>query len=924
MVSPVSAKAPPTPDKSPPKGINRLLIQVERFAYAYSKTVVLLSLVSALACIWVTGHFLKFNTSRGDLVAQDLPYNQRNKEYREEFENFDGMIIVIEGDNHPQMEGFTHALVHELNTKHPVFSQIFYQVDTDYFKKRAFLYLKPQKLRDLVEKIESHQDFLEDVNTAPGLNQLLRSINAKISSGMVETLLSDFLGGGDSEDSPEDDSADLGLLISILKQMTAHLNGNTEFRSPWKSFLSDRKDSLADKGYLVSKDENMMFILLKPKATKNDFTGSRKSIEVIRSLIRNLKPQFPDIRVGLTGGDVIASDEMVVTLADVTRASQIALAGVALLFVAFFRGIVKPLLAVFSLVIGICWAMGFTTLTVGHLNILSVVFTTILIGLGIDFGVHILERYREERTSGKSIAAALEKTIRGTGRGNFAGAVTTAIAFGAMTLTDFKGIAELGWIAAGGILLCFAAMILLLPALVTLEETYRGNIYQNRAVRQADSKTLDRFFSYYRWIIVLSVASVIWASWSLKDIAFDYNILKLQAKGTEAVQYELKIIEGAKRSTWYAAVITSSLEEAKRKLKLIKALPTVGNAESIVSVLPDNQEQKIEAIKTLAPILDNLEVNPEDSPLSVKSLTRTMKRIVFKLRSREKDPVTDPGRIEPGSVEEAHYWAQKFLRDVRNTDEGTAAGRLGLYSEKLFADYREKIQDLKAAAHPTPVRIEDLPESLRKRFIGKSGKYLITVFPNVNIWERQAMERFLQQIRQIDPNVTGNAVHMYESSRLMKEGYIKGGIYAIIAIFLYILITFKNLRTTFLILLPTLVGSIWTVGIMDWLNVKFNLANLVILPLIIGIGVVAGVHILHRYREEPDKEICVLSKSTGRAVMVSSLTTMIGFGSLMVADHQGIHSLGLVLTLGVGGCLVASVTLLPALLKLCTVKGWKV
>ncbi|MFQ5671916.1 MAG: MMPL family transporter [Nitrospinales bacterium] len=923
MVSPVSAKVPPTSDKSP-GGVNRLLVKVERFAYAYSKTVILFSLLLALASIWVTSHFLKFNTSRGDLVSKDLPYNQRNEAYRQEFENFDGMIIVVEGNNPDQMEGFTHALAQELNTKHSVFSQIFYQVDTAYFKKRALLYLKPHELQDLKEKIEAHQDFLEDVNAAPGLNQLLRSINAKISSGMVETLLSDFLGDEDSSEGPEDDSADLGLLISILKQMTAYLNGETHFRSPWQSFLSDRKDSLANKGYLVSKDERMMFILLKPKATKNDFTGSRKSIEVIRSLIRGLKPRFPDVQVGLTGGDVIASDEMVVTLHDVTRASQIALVGVVLLFVAFFRGIVKPLLAVFSLVIGICWAMGFTTLTVGHLNILSVVFTTILIGLGIDFGVHILERYREERSSGKDIITALEKTIRGTGMGNFAGAITTAIAFGAMTLTDFKGIAELGWIAGGGIILCFVAMILLLPALVTLEEKHRGNIYRNRSVQTANSKTLDRVFDHYRWIIVISAVSVVWAGWSLKDLTFDYNILKLQAKGTEAVQYELKIIEGAKRSTWYAAVITSSLDEAKRKLKLIKALPTVGNAESIVSILPDNQEQKIETIKTLAPMLDGLEVEPEDSILSVKGLTRTMKRIVFKLRSREKTPDTGLEQIEPGSVEEAHYWAQKFLRDIRNLDEDTAARRLSLYSEKLFADYREKIRDLQTAAHPTPVRIEDLPHSLRKRFIGKTGKYLISVFPNISIWERQAMEQFLRQIRQIDPNVTGNAVHMYESSRLMKEGYIKGGIYAMAAIFLYILTTCKNLRTTFLILLPTLVGSVWTIGIMDWLNVKFNLANLVILPLIIGIGVVAGVHIIHRYREEANKEICVLSKSTGRAVVVSSLTTMIGFGSLMVADHQGIYSLGLVLTLGVGSCLVASVTLLPALLKLCTVKGWQV
>ena len=157
----------------------------------------------------------------------------------------------------------------------------------------------------------------------------------------------------------------------------------------------------------------------------------------------------------------------------------------------------------------------------------------------------------------------------------------------------------------------------------------------------------------------------------------------------------------------------------------------------------------------------------------------------------------------------------------------------------------------------------------------------------------------------------------------MKEGYVNGGIYAMAAIVIFVFMTFKNFKTTLFIFLPVIVGSLWTIGIMDLTGVRFNLANLVILPLILGIGVVNGIHIIHRYREEPDKSVPVLAKSTGQAVILSSLTTMIGFGSMMVADHQGIFSLGLVLTIGVGSCLVASVTIVPAILKLSTEKGWK-
>ena len=158
----------------------------------------------------------------------------------------------------------------------------------------------------------------------------------------------------------------------------------------------------------------------------------------------------------------------------------------------------------------------------------------------------------------------------------------------------------------------------------------------------------------------------------------------------------------------------------------------------------------------------------------------------------------------------------------------------------------------------------------------------------------------------------------------MTEGYINGGIYAMTAIIIYVFIVFRNPRTVFFILLPVIVGSIWTVGIMELTGLKLNMANLVILPLILGIGVVNGIHITHRYREEEDKNSVVLGKSTGLAVILSSLTTMIGFGSMMVADHYGVFSLGLVLTLGVFCCLVASITFLPALLKLSAAKGWRV
>jgi len=730
--------------------------------------------------------------------------------------------------------------------------------------------------------------------------------------------LTDFLGGDDEEESG--DAGDLNLLVRLLEEMTRALMGETGYRSPWQALFTGDGDSLRDKGYMVSKNEDLLFTLLVPNHDETSFTGYKDAVALARQAIAETRKDFPDIRVGLTGEDVISSDEMVTTQADVETASKIALTGVALLFIIAYRGVVKPLLAVFCLLLALCWTMGFTALTIGHLNILSIVFTTILIGLGIDFGIHILERYKEERQSGHEILEALQKTVQGTGRGNFSGAITTAMAFGAMVLTDFIGIVELGWIAGWGILFCMVAMLLVLPALITLEEKWRKPHYAlAKPAATQPRQWIDKLFDHYYLIIGLCTFLVLIASLSLKDLRFDYNLLDLQAKGTEAVQYEMKILESAGRSAWSAAMLADSLEEVQEKELLLKALPTVARFESISAVIPEHQEENLRFIReNLAPLLKELEVEAEDVVFSWKGLNKTLKRIQFKLQGREEGGDT----LAP--VQVAGNLLRNFREQSRKVEPDLAEKRLRDFSALLFTDYRDLIDELKANAEAQPVRLEEIPPKLRKRYISKKGKYVIHIFPSVDIWDQDERRKYLSDLRSVDPNVTGTAVHMFESTRLMTEGYVKGGLYAMTAIIFYVFFMFRNVRTVFFVLLPVLAGSIWTVGVMELIGLKLNMANLVILPLILGVGVVNGIHITHRYREEEDKHASVLGKSTGQAVVLSSFTTMIGFGSLMVADHNGVFSLGLVLTIGVFNCLIASITFLPALLKLSTVKGWRV
>src|ERR1051326_5785495 len=250
-----------------------------------------------------------------------------------------------------------------------------------------------------------------------------------------------------------------------------------------------------------------------------------------------------------------------------------------------------------------------------------------------------------------------------------------------------------------------------------------------------------------------------------------------------------------------------------------------------------------------------------------------------------------------------------------------AAGKLAAFQQALFKDIRETFEALKEQDNSGPLRAEDLPPALRHRFVSKSGKlYLLQVYPKEDVWQRPQQEQFVKELQSIDPNVTGTPVQLYYYTSLLKDSYVEAAWYSLAAIAFLVFVHFRSLTCVILALLPVGIGTIWMVGYMGWFHVSFNPANIMTLPLVIGIGVTSGIHILNRYAEE--RKPSILAKSTGKAVFVSALTTIVGFGSLILAKHQGIASLGSVMAVGTTTCMVAALTFLPALLNLLSHRGW--
>ncbi len=621
--------------------------------------------------------------------------------------------------------------------------------------------------------------------------------------------------------------------------------------------------------YFTSADGRTGFLRTAPVVSDDaGFEGAALAIRRMRAVISEVEAEnrggsAGEVEIGLTGIPVLESDEMVRSQRDMMWASLLAAAGVALLMGVGFGGARLPLVILFGLGLSLAYSFAGTALTIGHLNILSVSFAVVLIGLGVDFSIHFLARYVQSRQGESGLIEALKDSAAEVGPGIVTAAVTTALAFGCASLTEFRGVAELGWIAGGGIVVCAIVTLLVIPALVRLTDARLMPVEFSVALlgerwrhRVAESPRLVLIVS----LVVMAVSGSSLGEW--RDgrwewlVGYDDNLLNLQADDIESVRVQKRVANDPDGGALFAVSLCDSLEQAERVAVRMEALPTVNRA-------------------------------------------------------------THLGRFLPGA------------------DSQTLLARL--------------------------------PAPLVSRYHSRQGDWLVQVVPRKSLWDQEPLKQFVTEVRGIDPEATGTPLQNFEAGRQIKRSYQVAAVVAVGAIIVVLLSASLGLlkalamlavgglvvgfsieaawreqlgnhpelwatafvastaaaalvldpravRDTLFALLPPLVGGVVMLGGMQWLEVPLNPANLIVLPLVLGIGVDDGVHVLHDFRSRQGRY--VMSPSTIHGVLLTSLTSMVGFGTLMIASHRGLSSLGLVLLLGVGSCLLVALVPLPAVLNL--------
>lgn len=855
--------------------LSRMLFWLTRFSLRESRWVIVGALGLSVAAIVFAVLSLNFHTSRLDLLNPESKYNQRWLDYIDEFGQQDDVIVVVETGDEKSSIALIEKLGKRLAANTEQFRSVVYKRDLSKIREKGLHFAKPSEVKEASDFVQWVQHSFGD--SGVGIDSLLSAPSA-----------------GRANDAEATEAS--ATLEKIAENLHYALNGEDQYRPIFGSNVeSYQSDVDLQPTYFQVEDGRLTLLLLRINGGSDSFTGGTEAIDALRNELQVVQDENPGASIGATGMPVLENDEMRSSQDDMMRASLLSLIGVAVLFIAGFGGVRRPAVTIISLLIAIAWSFGYITLAVGHLNILSVSFGVILIGLGIDFGIHYIARYQQLRRDGIGVSRSLLRTASSVGPGIVTGAVTTALAFLTAGLTNFPGIAELGIISGGGILLCLVSSLFVLPAMVRI--TDRGTQKQKPVAALPIGQVCEWFIRYPKRTLALGVIGTILLAVGVPRLRIDHNLLNLQATGLQSVELERTILSKSNRSVWFALSMADSPAELLRRKELFEALPTVDRTEEIASLTTVENPERVRKLKAL-----NLQLRTLVASLGTEttgSATALAQKLSF---TAQRLPEKSDARLA----------LTKIVAELTAASPDTAAKAIETVQNQMAAELLIRLRELAELSNPEPPHLDDLPQSLRDRFVGKTGKHLLRVYSRGEIWEMDKLTAFVKDVEGVDPMITGHPIQTFYSTGQMQESYLHAALYSLIAVTVVLMIDFGSLRHSILALAPMGLGFLQMLGIMGFLDIPLNPANMLVLPLILGIGIDDGVHVIHDYRRQ--RSNYRLGDSTASAVIITSLTTMVGFGMMIFANHQGLRSLGQVLTIGVFCCMTTSVVILPALL----------
>ena len=876
-----------TPTKAAPSRTYEIFARWSSISYRHGPWVLLAALLVAVVCGIYVSRNLGMNTDTTDMLSEHLPFRVNMKHYTETFpQDIDTMLLIVEAPTPEQARTTAQRLAERLKTDTTNFHDIYAPTADDFFVRGGLLYESIPELAQITDRIAAAQPLIAHIARDPTLpafaDVLTRAVEEMSKGRSME--LRPVMGG-------------------VSATLDARIEGSSRALS-WQTLFNNE----------AQKNKYKQIIVVKPKLDFSLLLPAEQSTTALHAAARDVGiTEGGPIRLRITGEAALASEELKTSLSGMEFAGVITFVMVAVVLYFAMRtgGLIINVLV--CLMMGLLLTAAFATAVVGHLNLISIAFAVLYIGLGADFAIHFLLRYREFLEGGSPPDEAIRISGGDAGAALTACTVTNAIGFYAFMPTDYSGVAELGIISGTGMIISLLVTLTIGPALLRCLPQRK---FEKSMPKSSVGKVLEQSLKWHRVIYAATGAAALAALVILPQVRFDYNLLNMQDPRGDAVRAFRELLAEAEDSPWHAIALAKERKEAEYLAQRLAKLPEVSKVVTIQDFVPSEQEEKLLLIEEMALTMGPITISPRPEPPLGDVAARQRHALDALAAALDRFIKTYPAHSATETARKLNAsLTNLFARlDTVGTDE--RAKLLDSVEDDLLVTLPTALQSLRLATEAVPFGEEDLPVELIHRWhSSRTGEYRVAVSPAEDLNDNDALRRFVRAVQEVAPNATGAPMVSLEAGEAVVKAFVQAFLLALVGIIVILLILLRSLKYTVLVLLPLLLSSLFTASFTVLLDVPFNFANIIALPLLLGLGIDSSLHMVHRSLNNELVSEVLVHTSTARAIFYSALTALVDFASLMFSSHQGTASMGIMLTVGLTFTLVCTLAILPVLLR---------
>ncbi len=848
--------------------LERIVERSVAWAIDHAKLVIALALVLTVAAAVYTARTLTMDTDTARMINAELPWKQHMAHINAAFpQNVGLLVVMVDGENPDTAENAAAALFAKMQERTDLFDTVRRADGGPFFDQYGMMLLPTEELKQTANSVIRAQGFVGSLAADPSLRGLFDVLSLAMEG--VAQKATDF--------------ASLERPLSLISESMSSALTGSEVPLCWRCLMVDRP---------VDPRELRKLILAQPKRDFQALQPGAKATAAVREMTRELA-LTPDhgVTVRLTG-QVPLNDEEFGTVAEgMGWALFLSIVLVLGLLFAALRS-VKLIVACFvTLIVGLIWTFGFTALAIGSLNLVSIAFAVMFIGLSIDFGIQLGVRYGQERFIADD-DTSLPRTGRFMARPLTLAAIAIAAGFLSFLPTDYKGVSELGLIAAAGMAITLLLNLTLLPALLKLFPP---------ASRPLDmgfpwAAPIDNFLLRRRWLMIGIWAVVgivgIFATLALR---FDFNPLHLKDPKVESVASMVDLMQDPLRTPYNIEILASNIGEAQALTEKLGKLREVQMVLTANSFIPKDQEAKLAIIQDLNDLV-GLSLDPLDvaAPPTAEDVRASLRKTAVMLR-------------EAVASSDIAQQLARLLDQAADSDDAF----LQRLDRVLLSTLKPRLQALKTALTAKPLTVDTLPPEIHNDWIAADGQARVLVIPAGDSNDNAVLERFIASVRTVAPEASGSAVQIYESGRAVARAFEIATLLALASMAVLLFLILRRVVDVLMVLVPLAAAALATAIICWLIGLQLNFANIIALPLLLGIGVAFNIYFVVNWRNGIAGP---LQTSTARGVLFSGLTTGSSFASLAVSGHLGTASMGIVLLAGIAMTLLSIFSLMPALL----------